>query len=700
MTQSGTDSERFHALDTVRAFALLSGIVLHAAMTFMPGLASFGFPVDRSPSDTLQIVFYVIHIFRMTLFFVLAGFFTHLIFHRKGPTLFLRERMQRILVPFILGWLFFGPLTMVMIYIALAPTTGDVSSPPPPEDFPLGHLWFLYYLMLVYAGILSIRWIVTKFPDNGDKIRAPIDRVISISIRKHFAAPILAIIIAMCLVLKPDWMLWEGIASPDTGLLPQWSPMGCFGLAFAFGWLLHRQNTLLSIWKKTWGFYLVLAAGFTGLSWWLVSQNANPLEVKPEIKLTYALCYALSIWCWVFAFLGAAQRLFNSQNKIRRYIADASYWMYLAHLPVVFALQMLVLEWPLHWSIKFPLIVVTATAILLLSYHFLVRNTYIGEILNGRRYKNRQQYYSSISNSSSSENQADCIVEIREVYKQYGTHSALNGLNLQIRAGEVLALLGPNGAGKSTTISCLLGLQKPDEGIIKIFGSVPQALEVKQHCGVMLQEVKLPPELRVRELIELTCSYYSTPMPVDEVLRLTRTTSIAKQAYGKLSGGQQRLAQFAIAVCGNPKLLFLDEPTVGLDIEARQALWTTLRQLVQNGSSIVLTTHYLEEAETLADRVALIVKGKIVALGTVDEIRARVVITPVTCITRLDSDAVAQWQGVTSVQREGERLLINTSRSDEIVRRLSLADPDFRELKIGKPGLSEAFTQITQEFTQ
>ena len=194
------------------------------------------------------------------------------------------------------------------------------------------------------------------------------------------------------------------------------------------------------------------------------------------------------------------------------------------------------------------------------------------------------------------------------MHKRYGTTLALAGLDLQVRRGELLAVLGPNGAGKSTAISLWLGLLEPDEGAVRLFGGSPLDVESRRHVGVMMQEVGLTPELRVRELVELTASYYPDPLPTDETLALTRTEALAHRPYAKLSAGQKRQVQFALAICGRPPLLFLDEPTVGLDVEARETMWRTIRAMVAQGCSIVLTTHYLEEAEALADRVAVLAR--------------------------------------------------------------------------------------------
>lgn len=693
------NNERLHALDSVRAFALLAGIILHAAMSFMPGLTAFGFPGDVSQSPALQNVFFGIHIFRMTLFFFIAGFFSHLICQRKGATGFLADRAKRILIPLLVGWVAFGPMVMGVLYMTLAPKVATVAGTPvaPPQTaFPLSHLWFLYYLLIIYATTIASRWCLDKFTNKFSTLRNRIDAVVKAVVQSPSAPLFLATPIALCLYFTPNWMMWTGVPTPDTGLSPQMPAMIAYGSAFLFGWFMHRQKELLSIWKQRWALHLIGAVALTVASWWLVNQAPNPFDVNVSIKRAYVACYTLASWNWVLGIVGVALRFFSRENKVSRYVADASYWMYLAHLPLVFALQMIVLKWNLHWSIKFPMIVTAAVGILLLSYHFLVRNTYIGEILNGRRYSRTNRSASNNVATRESTN-SSIIAELTGVRKSYGKNVALDGLDLQIRAGEILAFLGPNGAGKSTAISCLLGLQDADAGVIDVFGGSPHDVEVRRQIGVMLQDIDLAPELRVYELIDLSASYYPSPMSVDEVIQLTNITAIAKRSYSKLSGGQKRLVQFAIALVGRPKLLFLDEPTVGMDLQAREMLWTTLRQLVTEGCSIVLTTHYLEEAEALADRVAVLAKGKVIVLGSVNEVRARVACKQISCITSLDIEVVKAWPDVVGATRENDRLHLSASNADSVVSRLMKEDPNLRELEIGRAGLAEAFTEITQE---
>jgi len=376
--------DRLHALDALRAFALLSGIVLHATMSFMPGLAAVGFPADNSPSPSLQVLFYVIHVFRMSLFFVIAGFFSHLLFHRKGAARFLRDRVKRIFVPLVVGWILFGPLAMALVYLGLGP---KMEGPPPSiSAFPLGHLWFLYYLLLFYAATLVLRGAFVRLIDRRGGQRERIDSWVRSVVRGYAAPLLLAAPIAACLYLTPNWVLFSGIGSPDTGFTPQLPATIGFGTAFGFGWLLHRQSELLSVWKQRWVTHLAIAVAFTAVSLWISERVPDPLAVAPAVKLGYAACYTLATWNWIFGLVGVALRFFAGENPVRRYLADSSYWMYLAHLPLVFALQMTVREWPLHWSIKFPLVVGVAVAVLLMSYRYLVRSTYVGELLNGRRY--------------------------------------------------------------------------------------------------------------------------------------------------------------------------------------------------------------------------------------------------------------------------------------------------------------------------
>jgi ABC-2 type transport system ATP-binding protein len=211
--------------------------------------------------------------------------------------------------------------------------------------------------------------------------------------------------------------------------------------------------------------------------------------------------------------------------------------------------------------------------------------------------------------------------ELSNVTKSYGPTVALRDFSLSIRPGELLALLGANGAGKTTAVRLLLGLAKPDAGTARVFGADPRTRSARTRIGAMLQVAKVPGTLRVAEHIDLFSSYYPNPLPFAEVIAAAGLAGIERKKFDDLSGGQQQRVLFALSICGNTDFLVLDEPTVGLDVEARRALWKQIRAFIAGGRSVLLTTHYLAEAEALATRVVVVNKGTVVAEGTPAEIR-------------------------------------------------------------------------------
>ncbi|WP_233841274.1 ABC transporter ATP-binding protein [Dyella sp. 2HG41-7] len=293
--------------------------------------------------------------------------------------------------------------------------------------------------------------------------------------------------------------------------------------------------------------------------------------------------------------------------------------------------------------------------------------------------------------------QSDVVARLSGVVKRYGNVTALDGVDLVLQRGELLAVLGPNGAGKSTSIGLLLGLIRPDGGRAELFGMDPQEIDARRRIGVMLQTAMLPPTLRVGELLRVVSSYYPNPRSIDESAALAGIADLLKRPYGKLSGGQQRRVQFALALCGRPELVFLDEPTVGMDIDARRKLWAAMRALVAEGCSVVLTTHYLEEAEALAQRVVVMGKGRVLTEGSVDALRAHVPLTRIRCVTDLDVDAIARWPQVASAERDGTRVRISTSAAEHVLRRMLDADAALSELEVQRAGLAEAFTELTRD---
>ena len=288
------------------------------------------------------------------------------------------------------------------------------------------------------------------------------------------------------------------------------------------------------------------------------------------------------------------------------------------------------------------------------------------------------------------------LAQLRRVRKAYGKVQALDGIDLDIHAGELLAVLGPNGAGKTTAIGLLLGLVRADAGEATLFGQLPQQLAARRGIGVMLQSAGIPDTLQVGELLALTRSYYAKPRSVADCVAMAGLDGLLKRRYGKLSGGQQRRVQFALAICGRPRLLFLDEPTTGLDIEARQTLWRAIRELVAQGCGVLLTTHYLEEAEALADRVVVVDRGRVVAQGSVQSIRAHVVQRRVRCSSMLDADVIARWPGVRSAVRNEGRIEIVADAAEAVVRRLLVEDAALEDLEVERAGLADAFVALTR----
>jgi ABC-2 type transport system ATP-binding protein len=281
--------------------------------------------------------------------------------------------------------------------------------------------------------------------------------------------------------------------------------------------------------------------------------------------------------------------------------------------------------------------------------------------------------------------------------KSYEAVRALRGVDLTLRAGQILALLGPNGAGKTTAIKLLLGLLQPDSGRVRVFGGDPTDPETRMRTGAMLQVSKVPETLRVREHIDLFSSYYPNPLPLEEVLAAAGLEKLRDRKFGDLSGGQRQRTLFALAICGNPDLLFLDEPTAGLDVEARRALWEEIRRLVELGKTVLLTTHYLEEADTLADRIAVINQGEIIAEGTPAEIKSQTSGKRIRCITALSPATLFEIPGVIDVKRDREAVEIHTREGESVVRALLALDPSLSELEISSAGLEEAFLCLTRD---
>ena len=289
------------------------------------------------------------------------------------------------------------------------------------------------------------------------------------------------------------------------------------------------------------------------------------------------------------------------------------------------------------------------------------------------------------------------LAALTGVTHRYGDVVALDGLDLEIRRGEVLAVLGPNGTGKTTAIGLLLGSLPVRQGAVSVFGRAPGARPVRMRRGAMLQVSGLPDTLTVAENLELFCSYYPAPLPVSRLLAMAGLDELAARRYGRLSGGQKQRVMFALALAGDPELVFLDEPTTGLDVEARRSLWNEIRGLKAAGRTAVLTTHYLEEADALADRIAVIHQGRVVAEGTPAEIKSRTADRRVRCITSVDRDEIASLPGVVRAEVNGRHVEILTARPEDLLRTLLARDPGLRDLHVTGAGLEDAFLTLVRD---
>lgn len=294
----------------------------------------------------------------------------------------------------------------------------------------------------------------------------------------------------------------------------------------------------------------------------------------------------------------------------------------------------------------------------------------------------------------------DAVARLHSVVKRYGENTALDHFSFEIHPGEIVSLLGPNGAGKTTAIRLLLGLTSPASGSVRVLGRDPRDSSTRTHVGAMLQVAKVPENLKVREHIDLFRSYYPKPLPVHDVIRMAGLQGIEDKFFGKLSGGQKQRVLFGLAICGDPELVFLDEPTVGMDIEARRNLWEQVRALSTSGKSVLLTTHYLEEADALAHRILVMNKGAMVAQGTPAQIKHRVSGRRIRCITRLEAEFVRSLPAVTEVAEDREALIITAASPEAVVREMLLRDETLSGLEISAAGLEEAFLALTKSNKQ
>ncbi|MGW5325791.1 ABC transporter ATP-binding protein [Streptomyces sp. NPDC004014] len=290
------------------------------------------------------------------------------------------------------------------------------------------------------------------------------------------------------------------------------------------------------------------------------------------------------------------------------------------------------------------------------------------------------------------------VVGFDQVTKTYGNVRAVDGLSLRLYPGETVALLGPNGAGKSTTLDLLLGLKHPDSGTVGLFGTSPREAIVAGRVGAMLQTGGLMDEVTVAELVKLACSLHPKPYRAADVLARAGITQIADRKVNKLSGGQAQRVRFALATAGDSDLIVLDEPTTGMDVSARQAFWATMREQADQGRTVLFATHYLEEADAIADRVLVLHRGRLLADGTAAEIKARAGARRISFDLEgsVDEAALRGLPSLTSFDVSGQTVRIQSADADATVHALYGLGVYPRNLEVAGLGLEQAFVAITE----
>lgn len=387
-------SERFHALDAVRAFALILGIFLHGAMSFADTIPVAKWPIkDVSTGLLPSLFFYVVHVFRMQTFFLIAGFFAHLLYQHRGPDGFLINRAKRILLPFLVFlpliflanvWLFLWGwfCTNLPAYqgIWILAELGKASSWLSWLDngFPLLHLWFLYYL----SWFCGVAWLSTKLP--ATRLMVTLDKGLAVVMNSWWGSLVLAMLLVLPMQTAQD-IAFGGIETPYFNLFPHVDAFLNYGFYFTIGWLLHRQEQLMACFRSFRWPNTALSVVFVAIvaSSFLIGFYTKKTLLSDGV---YRALYAMASTTTVFAFIGHIMAYFSSTSQRIRYLSDSAYWLYVIHWPLVVIFQILVAPLQIHWLLKLPLIFVPSFAILFLTYHYGVRNTWLGTLLNGRRY--------------------------------------------------------------------------------------------------------------------------------------------------------------------------------------------------------------------------------------------------------------------------------------------------------------------------
>lgn len=381
--------DRLHGLDALRGGALLLGVVLHASLSFFP--QQIWIVADDSRSTGAAGLFFAIHLFRMTAFFLIAGLFAHMMLARKGWWSFARDRASRIVGPLLAFWFpVMAGIVTALVWNAHANGLVVPGAPPPPPpsydwtNFPLTHLWFLYVLALFCAATLILRAPFAALDRDGRWGRI-VDRLTGALIG-WWTPVVLAVPLGVALWLDPAWIAFFAVPTPDEGLVPDTAALVGFGLAFALGFLLDRRRDLLDRIAAWSPLFLIVAAAAGAWAWTLAGgPNIAPMVEPTAAKALAAGVVALAVYASALAAMGLCLRFLSGVSPIRRYLADASYWVYILHLPLVMLAQVWVQDWAGPWWVKLAGVSLGVFGVCLITYELMVRHTFMGRWLNGHR---------------------------------------------------------------------------------------------------------------------------------------------------------------------------------------------------------------------------------------------------------------------------------------------------------------------------
>ncbi|MCF2947857.1 acyltransferase family protein [Paraglaciecola aquimarina] len=381
---------RMDYLDAVRAFALLLGIVFHASLSFVPIYIGWAV-MDINTSSVVTVFMLISHSFRMSLFFFIAGFFSHMTFHKQSTSEFLKSKVVRLGIPFVIGWVMLRPLLVLGWLVGAESMRGDVdflsslnnwlaSSMGYTHNLFTGtHLWFLYYLMLATGVVLIARCLLDLNIRLKESLGQYADNMVSWISQSPFALILLAVPTAACL-----WFMANlGIDTPDKSLFPSLPVLLIYTAFFLLGWLFHRQKNMIEKLAKLTPTKLVIC--LLAIVATVVLSDKSDQSNNLMFKSALLFSYALMMWSLIVVTIGVFKQWINRPNKLVRYIADSSYWLYLIHLPVVIGLQVAFAEIALHWSLKLLAISTISLLASIVLYDLLVRSTFIGKTLNGKR---------------------------------------------------------------------------------------------------------------------------------------------------------------------------------------------------------------------------------------------------------------------------------------------------------------------------